>query len=190
METTIKYKGIAFIVSENGRTRIPAYEVSYIDGRVFHYPEKEVKWHKDRGGYMFARIHRTTNGIKTSINIKQHRLVAEAFIPNPNNLPQVNHKDEDKTNNRADNLEWCDDKYNVNYGTRTERDRQKKLNKGPEHKPATPVVQMDMNGNIIKEYPSISQATRETGIGDSCICRCCTGARNAKTAGGFKWSYL
>ena len=68
-------------------------------------------------GYAYVNLH--LNGkMKT---IKTHRLVAEAFIPNPENKPMVNHKDEVKNNNAVENLEWCDAKYNINYGTRTAR---------------------------------------------------------------------
>lgn len=66
----------------------------------------------------------------TIINKSVHRLVAEAFIPNPDNLPQVNHKDEDKSNNCVDNLEWCDAVYNMNYGTRQTRSIQTKIERG------------------------------------------------------------
>ena len=59
-----------------------------------------------------------------------HRLVAQAFLPNPDNLPQVNHKDEDKSNNRVDNLEWCDRSYNMNYGTVQQRRIQTNINNG------------------------------------------------------------
>ena len=73
----------------------------------------------------------TFNGVSKSFSV--HRLVASAFIPNPNNLPQVNHKDENPANNRADNLEWCTAKYNSNYGTRLQKLSESK--KGMKHCP-------------------------------------------------------
>ena len=64
-----------------------------------------------------ARVH--LGGPNNTVNV--HRLVAQAFIPNPDNLPQINHKDENRSNNCVDNLEWCDNTYNLNYGTRNKR---------------------------------------------------------------------
>lgn len=75
----------------------------------------------------YLRICLSKNNIKYKFRI--HRLVAEAFIQNPDNLPQVNHKDEDKINNCVDNLEWCDNKYNNNYGTKIERAIKTRMNK-------------------------------------------------------------
>lgn len=76
---------------------------------------KLLKLSKNRYGYIQVYLYK--NGIRTVFTV--HRLVAQAFLPNPDNLPEVNHRDEDKTNNRVENLEFCDHKYNVNYGHRT-----------------------------------------------------------------------
>ena len=81
---------------------------------------------KDCYGYIQVSLYK--NGRRTGLRV--HRLVAEAFIPNPDNLPQVNHKDEDKSNNRVDNLEWCDSKYNLNYGTARIRSRNTNIKNG------------------------------------------------------------
>ena len=92
------------------------YEVSNI-GNVRNVRRNTLlRLSKNKYGYIQVWLYK--NGIKTGLKV--HRLVAEAFLPNPDNLPQVNHLDEDKTNNSVDNLEWCDQKYNVNYGHRTE----------------------------------------------------------------------
>lgn len=69
-------------------------------------------------GYLGVRLY---DGYGNGKTYRIHRLVAETFLPNPNNYPQVNHKDENKTNNRVENLEWCTLEYNINYGTRTTR---------------------------------------------------------------------
>lgn len=83
--------------------------------------EKIMKPSINTFGYQFVGLWR--NGKLKYITV--HRLVAMAFIPNPKNLPQINHKDEDKTNNCVENLEWCSAEYNVNYGTRNERYKKK-----------------------------------------------------------------
>lgn len=113
------------------------------------------------------------------VHFTVHRLVAKAFIPNPHNLPFVNHKDENSKNNFASNLEWCTHKYNINYGSRT-RKVVKKL--------SIPIIQIDAtNGDIIKEFSSLHEASKITGVQISHICNVCKGKRNI--AGGFIWRY-
>lgn len=126
----------------------------------------------------------TVNLTKNSITklYQVHRLVAEAFIPNPQNLPCVNHKDECKTNNIYTNLEWCDIKYNNLYGTRNERIGQKNKN----GKLSKTVLQYDLNGNFIKEWPSARECGRN-GFNQSSVSACCRG--ELKTHKGFVWKY-
>ena len=100
-----------------------------------------------------------------------HRLVAMAFLPNPNKLPVINHKDEDKTNNFVENLEWCTIKYNCNYGNRN------KL-MGTKHKCRIKCVET----NTI--YDSITEASKQTNINYSAIQKCLQ-----QTAGGYHWEY-
>lgn len=104
-------------VSNLGRIRKKSSTHNYKCGNSYTTKEIIIKQFKNEKGYLLVRF--TKNGKKKKFRV--HRLVAEAFIPNTNNLPQINHKDEDKANNHIDNLEWCDAKYNNNYGTRNER---------------------------------------------------------------------
>ena len=111
---------------------------------------------------------------------KIHRLVAEAFIPNPTNLPIINHKDENKLNNNVDNLEWCDAKYNSNYGKRNElvSKNQSKYK----------IIQKDLSNNIIKIWDNIWDLTHNTKYKKDNISCCCRG--KLKTAYGYKWEYI
>lgn len=108
-----------------------------------------------------------------------HRLVAEAFIPNPNNLPQVNHIDENKLNNCVENLEWCTVRQNVTHND---------LHIKRWIKKSMAVLQCKENGEIVKEYYNAAHAARETGISRPAITNRCLGKIN-KPIGGYYWKY-
>lgn len=121
-----------------------------------------------------------------------HRLVAETFLPNPDNLPQVNHKDEVKTHNyihinpngsvnpEKSNLEWCTAEYNTEYSL----NRKKRVKNG---KTSRPVKQYTLEGKYVKEYPSLSEVFRQTGYDRGFINNCCLGKYSQ--AYGYLWKF-
>ena len=148
------------------------YMVSNL-GRVKNNKTKHIlKPHIQNKGYLFLSLPQDKKHKTAYI----HRLVASAFIPNPDNLPQVNHINEIKTDNRVENLEYCTNSYNMNYGSRNKKDADKK--------PKKQVLCIELN----KVFLSIHDAERETGINDGNISLCCQNKRN--TAGGYHWRYI
>ena len=133
--------------------------------------EKNLKPVSDKYGYLHVILCKNCEHKNYFI----HRLVAAAFIPNPYNLPQVNHKDEDRHNNNVNNLEWCDAKYNINYGT---RNLKSSISQGKKVK--------CIETNVI--YNSTKDAERQTGINQSNIVKACKG--KYKTSGKYHWEYV
>lgn len=175
------------------------YEVSeYGEVRSLNYNNqgfvKLLSYRKNSKGYLSYRL----NYEGKTYRVLSHRLVAIAFIPNPDNLPQVNHKDENKLNNHYSNLEWCDNNYNCNYGTRNQR--LSTANTGHKHSTETKekirnasldrgnisVVQLDDEGNFIAEWKSVTFAAKSLGICNH-ISDCCKGLRDH--CGGYRWMY-
>lgn len=132
----------------------------------------------DEDGYLQVTLY----GKKINVTRKVHRLVAEAFIPNPDNLPCINHKDEDKTNNRVENLEWCTVKYNNTYGDRIEKYRKSNTN----GKKSKPILQYTHDGKFVREWPSMCEIERKKRWSHGNIG---TAIRKNKIAYGFIWKY-
>ena len=171
------YEGI-YKVSEKGVVISLPRVVNGINNNVRFQKLYKMKIHQDKNGYWIVNLSKDyTNDLKLL-----HRVIAEAFIPNPNNLPHINHKDENPSNYAIDNLEWCNHLYNMNYGTRNERVAAKNTN----GKLSKPVLQLDMQGNIIKEWISIAEAERNV-FRQSGISNCCAG--RIKTHKGFIWKF-
>ena len=157
------------------------------DGRIFSLnynhtgKKKEVKQLITNWGYFRVCLYNKVSKMK---RFMVHRLVSLAFIPNPDNLPEVNHKDENKQNNNVSNLEWCSKSYNINYGTRNERIAEIHLNRKDQSKK---VKQFTKDGVFIKEYPSIHEVERQTGFYNGNISKCCNG--RTKSSYGYIWRY-
>lgn len=116
-----------------------------------------------------------------------HRLVARAFIPNPNDLPEINHIDEDGTNNKVNNLEWCDRIYNLNYGNRTQKFSDSK---------SIPILQLNLDGTLVEEWKSQTEAARVLGLDLGSLSHCLHGYRIKNgvkfpvySYAGYKWKY-
>lgn len=170
-----------YMVSNLGRVKsVAIYSDKY--QKILNRPvEKTKNIETTRDGY--KRV--TISYYGKQYHCAVHRLVAQAFIDNPNNYPCINHKDENPANNIVTNLEWCTYKYNSNYGTLPRRISKWQTN-SPYH--SKRVYQYGLDGTFITSYPSVNEASRVTGkVTGDMIGRVCRGI--AKTAGGFKWSY-
>lgn len=166
-------------VKRNEHYTIVSPTSQHPNGSKSLYREKEVRGYISNEGYKIVYLMMSSR--KRMIK-KVHRLVAEAFISNPNNLPQVNHKDENRLNNSVQNLEWCSAKHNANYGTRKD-----KLRKAS----GIQVAQYDLKGNLIRIWDSISQASKSFGTNTtSGIRRVCKQEPGRNTYKGFVWKYV
>lgn len=196
-------------VSNLGRVRSLPKKVLVIkkDGTEYYttYPGCILRPRLDHGGYLRLKL----GGVK---DYRVHRLVAGAFNPNPDNLPVINHKDENKTNNTPENLEWCTIRYNTLYNNHQFRCAESRRKNDPEHlwtkkmndtkrkngvfdrigqktreRCSKRVIQLDMGGNHIKEWRSITDAANYYNTDTTKICAVCNGKR--KSCRGYKWRY-
>lgn len=174
----VGFEGL-YKVSNLGRVKSLQRTCIGKNGVVVVTNERIKNVHDNRYGYLALPLYKNNKVYNRYV----HRLVCEAFLSNPNNHPCVNHKDEDKWNNRVDNLEWCTYKYNSTYGSA--RERQKKTYR-KNHKMMKTVYQYTLNGAFVAEYIGLREAERQTG--------CKSIHQNLmglyKQAGGYRWSYV
>ena len=146
-----------------------------------HYgKEKKLKPFLEVGGYLKVQLYK--NG--TTKKCKVHRLVAKAFIPNHENKPQVNHINGIKTDNRIENLEWCDNSENQLHAYKNNLHKRKY---GKDHYNSVVVNQYDIQGRFLRKWYCVKDIERQLGFDNRNICACCR--HKIPTAYGYKWEY-
>lgn len=166
---------VYYLISSYGRCKTTNFRPGY--GRIPESSECILKIENPDYHQGYALVSLSKNGKKKKFRI--HRLVAEAFIPNPNNYPCVNHIDGNKLNNNVNNLEWCTEKQNMEHAAKFNL-----VNRGKRQY----VKQLTLDGKLIKIHKSIREASRETNICRDSITKCLKGKQ--KQCGNFKWEYV
>lgn len=174
--------------SNLGRIRSTDRTILKKDGVTESYKGKILKPFMSTGGYLYITIAKELNKFCPR---RLHRVIAETFIPNPNNLPQVNHINENRTDNRVSNLEWCTNSYNTNYGHCIEKSAMARMNHSSLSKE---INQYDLNGNYLNSYPSAAEAARALNLNSKTAgCRigqCCRHLfKTGNSAYGYLWEF-
>lgn len=171
----------SYQVSNKGDVRSKQRQVSNHTGVVTLKPKKLKQAFNHKG---YAVVYLSKDGEDKGVFV--HRLVAKAFIPNPENKPQVNHIDGDKVNNCVENLEWCTNQENQIHAYKTG------LNyvTGRAGRKKKPVVQIDLKTNkVIAEYISVAEAARQNNVSQGTLGGCCRNDYGRKTLKGYKWKF-
>lgn len=163
------------------------------NGRAYADKKEQIlKPRINKHGYLHVNLY---NGHKKYKDVEVQRLVAQTFLSNPNDLPYVNHKDEDKLNNNVSNLEWCDYAYNNNYGNHNLRmsirkrdEKYKEIARKNGKKASKKVAQYTLKGKLLRIYSSQSEAARRTNSTQDGISNCCKG--NYQKHNGYVWEYV
>lgn len=170
------YEGM-YQVSNMGRVRSLDRVKPNSGGQI---AKGDFKQFGDNGhGYKIVNLYKNNKSHMKYV----HRLVASAFIPNPNNFPIINHKDEDKSNNRCENLEWCTQKYNANYGTHTRRVKESYITNGNNR----PIDVYDMNGVFLKTFDCSNEVCKELWIYRRGLYLACQGV--TKSYKGYRFAF-
>lgn len=164
--TIPEYEGL-YMVSNLGNVKSLNYKNTGKEGLLKQKTTKKL-------GYKIVTLCKNANTECKRV----HRLVAQAFIQNTDNLPCVNHKDENGSNNCVENLEWCSYKYNNSYGNRLKKSAAKKSIK---------IYQYTKDGEVINVWPSAMEVERQLGFAHENLAKCCKG--KIKSAYGFVWKY-
>lgn len=180
------YQGL-YEISTYGRIKSKSKTIYQSNGHPMTFPSKILKPELHANGYLYVMLCKNGKHKKYKIS----RLVAQTFISNPAHLSVVNHKDENKLNNCVDNLEWCTQKYNVNYSIKRHPQRWTTLKKkliAENKKQQKPIACIDETGKMVKTFSSLHEAERKFHIPCSNISSCLH--HRLKTAGGYRWKII